>query len=232
MKFSRTLRDCLSAFLRARTLVLLLCIAAVGCASVPKESILLSQAIGDDLRAVHTSYSSLIRTHFASLRERSNTFLDTRWTPTYLSEFIQKGELVALATDPDPVDVLEGVGDWAEIAISEIESKRRELLDPIDQDERELLASVDDAFGRLVQANATVTAHLRSIRRVKDSEDQALQTLRLRELRDSVTVHLAGASARTAKIIEELEKASGEIRDTAERKEELLKKVKGGGRHH
>ncbi|MEK7315653.1 MAG: hypothetical protein AAB011_05695 [Candidatus Eisenbacteria bacterium] len=205
--------------------------AAVGCASVPKESILLSQTIGDDLRAVHTSYTSLIRTHFASLRERSNTFLDTRWTPTYLREFIRDGELVALATDPDPVQVLEGVGDWAEIAITEIESKRREILDPIDQDERALLASVDDAFGRLAQANAAVTAHLRSIRRVKESEDEALQSLRLRELRDSVTVHLAGASARTAKVIEELGKASGEIRDTAERKEELLKKAKGGGRH-
>lgn len=212
-------------------LTLLFLVVAGGCASVPRESILLSQTIGDDLQAVQTSYTSLIRTHFASLRDRSNTYLDTRWMPTYLREFIRDGELVDLATDPDPVQVLEGVGDWAEIAVSEIESKRRELLDPIDRDERGLLVSVDDAFGRLAQANAAVTAHLRSIRRVKDSEDEALQTLRLRELRDSVTVHLAGASARTAKVIEELEKTSGEIRDTAERKEELLKRVKGGGRH-
>ncbi len=206
-----------------------LAVACAGCATVPNEAILLSEAIGDDLNAVHASYAALVRTHFASLRQQVNAFIDTRWTPTYLREFIASGDLVALATAKDPTVVLDGVGAWAGVAVEEIEGKRHELLDPLDRDEQSLLASVDDAFARLSQANATVTAHLRSLRHVKEAEDQALQALRLKDLRDSVTVKLAETSERTAKALQELEKATGDVRGATERKQELLEKAKGGG---
>ena len=202
-----------------------------GCATVPREAVVLSETVGEDVRAVHTSYAALVRTHFASLRRQVNTFIDTRWTPTYLREFIQEGDLVALAKDPDPVAVLDGVGTWAGVAVEEIESKRRELLDPIDQDERELLVSVDDAFARITQANAALTAHLRSIRKVKDIEDQALEAAHLKELRDQVTARLSDASERADRAIKDLERASGEVKDVKEKKEELMKRRKGGGRH-
>ncbi len=218
------------------TLKVLLVLGALltvsGCATVPRESVLLSQTIGDDLQAVHASYSSLCRTHFASLRLQINAFIDTRWTPTYLREFIRDGELVALATASNPTEVLNGVGAWAEVAVEEIEAKRRELLDPVDRDERALLTSVDDAFGRLAQANAAVTAQLQSIRKVKGVEDEALQALRLKDLRDTVTARLADTSERTAKLLADLEKATGEVKGAKERKDELLKRTKGGGPNH
>lgn len=207
-------------------------LAPWGCATVPKEAVLLSHTVGEDIQSLHVSYASLVRTHFASLRREVNTFLDTRWTPAYLREFIQTGELVRLATRPDPTEVLEGVGVWAEVAVQEIADKRRELMGPLDRDEQALLASVDDAFARITRANAAVTAHLQSLRRIKEEEDETLQALHLKDLRDTINARLAETSDRTAKALTDLEKAAADVRGLKEKREELLNKAKGGGLHH
>ena len=42
-----------------------------GCATIPKETVELSYAIGQDLDAVHASYTNLIHKHFDNLRNQT-----------------------------------------------------------------------------------------------------------------------------------------------------------------
>jgi hypothetical protein len=179
--------------------------SALACASVPKEVVELSYAMGRDLDAIQLSYTELVRRHFAHLRTQTTQLLDTRWTPVFLKEFIQKGELLEAARRPDAKQALEDVQDWTEAAVEQIQAKKQELLGPIDAEEAALIATIDAAFANLVRSNATITAHLNSLREVQEVQDDALRTLQVRELRDKVNRALAAASERAGAALGKLE---------------------------
>lgn len=206
----------------SRTLPCLMALMVMGCASVPKEVVELSYVVGQDLKELHQSYRALVRTHFDGLRSQTDQFLQTRWTPLWLKEFIADGELIEKAKGSDPVQVLEDVQLWTEVAIEEIQDKRRELIEPIDRDERDLLSSVDEAFARVTVANSTVTAHLNSLRQVQEVQDQALQALRLGDLRTGITEALVRASEKSKEALEKLAKAEGVV-DTLNKEKDALK---------
>ena len=201
-------------FRRASVNGLALLVSMLGlssCASVPQEVVELSYVIGTDVEALQDSYRTLVRTHFDGLRKQADTFIDTRWKQTYLKIFIVDGGLVAVATDDDPDEVLRGVGLWTRIAIEEIDSKRHELIDPIDRIEEELIIDIDRAFGQVIRANAVVTAHLNSLREVKEVQDEILDLVDARDLRDSITNALIDASRATDQAIREIEVANRTI---------------------
>ena len=184
------------------TLIFMIMLILAGCATVPKEVVELSYIIGQDLNAIHSSYRELIQNHFEGLRTQTNDFLDNRWIPAYIEDFIQSGELVVMAQGADPKRVLEDVQDWADVAISEIADKKRELIDPIDNDEKEVLNSVNEAFIQLIHANATITAHLNSIREIKDAQDEALEAMKLKDLVEKINGMLSTASKKAEEAIE------------------------------
>ncbi len=186
------------------SILVVMILILVGCASVPKEVVKLSYTIGQDLNAVHSSYNELIHTYFDNLRIQTITFLEIRWIPAYLEDYIQTGELVKIARDSDPTLVLEGVQDWVEFAMENIETKKRELIDPINSDEVALLKIVNEAFSNLIRANAIITAHLNSLRKIQEVQDDALKAMNLKELRDKINKALIGASDRAKKALEEL----------------------------
>ncbi len=197
-------------FRRASVNGLALLVSMLGlssCASVPQEVVELSYVIGRDVEALQDSYRTLVRTHFDGLRKQADTFIDTRWKQTYLRIFIVDGGLVAVATDDDPDEVLRGVELWTRIAIEEIDSKRHELIDPIDRIEEEHIIEIDRAFGQVIRANAVVTAHLNSLREVKEVQDEILDLVDARDLRDSITNALIDASRATDQAIREIEVA-------------------------
>lgn len=190
---------------------MVIAIIASGCATVPKEVVELSYRMGEDLEAVHSSYITLIRRHFDGLRAQSMAVLEDKWTPAFLKDFIQRGELVKSAQSSDPKIVLEDVQDWASVAIDTIEAKRRELLEPINKDEEGLLKAVDEAFGRLTLANATITAHLNSLRKVQEVQDETLKALNLKNLREKIDAALVSASEKAQKAMVKLKEAEGTL---------------------
>jgi hypothetical protein len=199
-----------------------------GCATVPKETVELSYMMGQDLDAVHTSYQSLVHKHFDNLRRQTNDFLEKKWIPTYLGNFIKNGNLVSLAQDPDPTKAFEGVSTWVEVAMAAIDEEKKELITPINNDEQQVLTAVDDSFNRLMRANAAITAQLNSIRKVQEVQDDTLKALNLKDLRDQVNQQLISASKKAESAIEQVEKANNIIKGVDEKKQEILKKIKGG----
>lgn len=220
-------RRCIARLATAMGVALLL----AGCATVPKEVVELSYSIGQDLESVHASYRTLVHVHFDGLRTQVNTFIDTRWKPAALRSFIEKGKLVERATKSDPNEVLSGVGNWVDVALEGIERKRHEFLDPISADETALLDTLDITFATLARANATVTAHLNSLRKVQEVQDEALQAMRLKDLRDRLDARLVEASGRTQQALEQLGGATKKVEDVERLKEQLLKKPEGGSAH-
>jgi len=193
----------------------------VGCASVPKEVVELSYVMGEDLVAVHESYVNLIELHFDDLRTRTRDFLETKWQPVYLRNFIELGDLVGLATHDSPDTVLIQVHAWCLVAMEGIQAKHHALLDTLDIQEQELLDAVNEAFDRLITANSVITAHLNSIREVKEVQDDALKAMGLGDLRDQVNAGLVQASRVAAEKIQNTIEAEGLIDEVQVIKDEI-----------
>jgi len=123
---------------------------------------------------------------------------------------------VAPTPGKEDVQLLATVREWSDQAISQVERKRRALLDPLDQEEKEIRKQVAEAFSRVIQGNAYVTAHLASIRHVQDEADGDLQALRIKDLRDSIDSTLIGASNKAAAGLDIVRKADGLVDKAAD----------------
>jgi hypothetical protein len=227
----------------SRKAVLLVCAAFAAsvtsaCSHVPKEAVQLSYQIGQDLPRLHESYDALIHARFEDFKARRTAYVDDVWAPEYLSRWIVAGKLVDTAqgtlvwsfettsfVSPSPgkekAQLLATVHEWASVALDEIEAKRAELLEPLDRDEKALRKQVHDAFTRLIQANAYITAHLASVRNVEEQQDEVLKALSIKTLRDEIDAALMKASESAATGLDALRKADGLV-DKAEKATQRL----------
>lgn len=180
---------------------------SAGCASVPRESVDLSHAVGRDIEALHQSHRDVITRYFEALRAQVNAAIDDVFIPTYLNGFVTSGKLIQHAQS-QRADLIEA---WARIAVKRIDRERRERLQPLYEAERELLANVNEAFDKTMRANAAVTAQLASVVEVQQANDALLESVKLKDLRGKIHSVLAEASIKAAKITGDITSANAKI---------------------
>lgn len=175
-----------------------------GCATVPRESVQLSYVIGQDLLTLQQSHDLLISRYFEALRADVNNAIDQVFVPAYIGDFVESGKLMehAAANRADLVEL------WARIAVRTIDEERQKRLQPLDEAERGLRSAVDDAFARALRANAAVTAHLNSIREVSEAQDEFLEALDIKDIRDRIGDGLVQASETAARARKDIEDAA------------------------
>ncbi|MDQ1353732.1 MAG: hypothetical protein QG657_4039 [Acidobacteriota bacterium] len=106
-----------------------------------------------------------------------------------------------------------------------IQNKKNELLSPINDDEKKLLEEVDVSFARLINANSGITAHLNSIRKVKELEDKALSGLGLKDLRDRIQDVGVKASKKLQKAIDAIKSSEDTVDSLDKTKKEIIEKI-------
>jgi hypothetical protein len=114
------------------------------------------------------------------------------------------GQFVAPDAARKEAELLDSVGGLARAATRRIDRKKADLLKPINDAETSLTSDVNVAFDQLRRGNATITAHLTSLRKVQEAQDEALEALNLKNLRDTVNNGLVQASDLAAKGIEKV----------------------------
>lgn len=67
--------------------------------------------------------------------------------------------------------------DWSQEAQYQISKKRKELLDPLNEQERFVLAQINNAFSDLQRSQATIRAYLSSAVELKEKQDQVVSKL-------------------------------------------------------
>lgn len=223
-----------------KIIALFFALITFGCASVPKEVVELSYVVGKDLESINESYDTLIHQYYENLRDQRRTYLDEVWFPLYLQKWRDKGELVAIAkgekiwseetqsliripAESNLKESLATLNDWVLAALYDYEVKESELLATLDSDEEELRRQVKQAFLNLTRANATITAHLNSLRKVKEVQDEALQALNLKELRDEINQQLIKASQKAKEGLEKIKKADKKVDGLAKKVNKIRK---------
>lgn len=181
-------------------IIRLLAVAAVavltGCASAPRQTVELSQAINEQIASMQTSHESFVRLYYRGLRREVDDFMARQWTPRFISNVITgKGA--------------EGKRFRAELdrgyALLNVDWKRAVRIDGIDDDKTRaaLQAAIDDVevrshgeLGRVLIdfSNAAQDQIERQRRKLLQPIDEQ-EALVLDELRKGYADLLAGTSA-------------------------------------
>jgi hypothetical protein len=217
---------------------ILLCFITSSCATVPKESVELSTTIGRDLAVVHESHRETAKIIFSRMRNDINRFIEDVYAPYQISRVMSRQK--DLATSSDPSDrrkslllainaafsddaspklqnaVLKGMGSMVFKLRKDIELMRTQLLDSVNLQEKDLLASIDRAYQQLHYANSIVTGHLSSVVKVHNTQAELLESIGVeKDLRSYVGEHLSEASDKISKLVDKAEKADNKL-DKAE----------------
>ena len=178
-----------------------------GCATLPNEAITLSQTVGNDIAQLHAGYRASVRSSFENMRKAGLAVIDYRWTPIYLSDFSRESGLVQLAQLAPP-DNMEALDYWVRTAIRRIDERRQQFLEPLNQREQILLAQIDEAFSRTINANATVTGLIKSAVRVRNVQDEVLEAAGVLDLRNTINEGIIEASDFVAEVTKDIEDAA------------------------
>lgn len=76
--------------------------------------------------------------------------------------------------------------EFAEAALEEIEKQRRELLDPIDEQERQVRDALRANYAEMMQIQSAITGFIQSAHDVRAEQDNVLRRLNLLGARDSL----------------------------------------------
>lgn len=218
------------------------------CASIPKETILLSQTLGKDLQVLHKAHRNIIEIHFKKIKTEINSFVDDVYAP-FVIHYVLKKEFNSFEQGkPSVYGILEIAGqkegkmesenavnemaDFQNAARKQIERKRKELLTPILKQESDIVMAINQSYEQAGYANATITAYLQSLRKVKDAQEEALSMIGLDGVDTLITNSLVKVSEQVEQAVEKakdidvkstdayslLEAISNEIKDVSTKK--------------
>jgi len=202
-------------------LSLVLIAVFLGCAQVPKESVELSVTVGRDLAEVHRAHREITIRYFDRMKKDVNEFIDEIYRPymiqNTMSDFKLLERIKSAVGRADEVRAFDIMSLFVSLLSEQIENYRRELLQNISRQESEVLLAIDDSYQKIQNANAIVTGHLASIRKVHDAQQELLSRGKLDGLRDEVATKTVAFSDKISEIIEKARRANETIDKVEER---------------
>jgi len=213
----------------ALTALLLTATLLIGaCAEVPKEAVELSTTVGRDLEEVHQAHLALAELHFQRSKDDINAFIDSVYRPGFIAKFAQEAQLaraVRETLENEPENLLQGLTDFVMVAHERIESKRMALLAPVEEQEAAVIEEINAAHKQLQAAQAIVTGHLASVRKVHDVQNDLFAKVGLKDLRTKIATKTADVSTRVGELVSKGEEIDGSIEDAVKKIEGIDAKI-------
>lgn len=191
--------------------VLMLGTAGGGCARVPAESVELSVTVGRDLAELRQAHRALAVRYFDRMRGDVETFVTDVYRPYIVRSTMAELHLVdsirAAASGNSALDAVDLMEIYVDETMQQIAAFRDSLMAPIDRQQAHLLGSIDTTFQRLQNANAIVTGHLASVRKVRDAQDEFLRGVGASGLTERIGGNLATLSDNLAGTLQRARRA-------------------------
>jgi hypothetical protein len=210
------------------------------------QAVELSATVGRDLVAVEQSHRKLAQLLFARMRADVDRFVDTVYASYQNNSVMTEQFEAAQSTDPnrrkvslvlalqasaaEPANlarrnaIISSMQALVSLLQREIEAQRATLRAPIDAQEAEVLAAIDQAYKQLHYASSIVTGHLSSIVKVQDAQDAVLAKLGAPEhLRESLGSSLADASKQLGTVVDKATATKEDVENAVEK----IKQIQG-----
>ncbi|MFT6843781.1 MAG: hypothetical protein ACJASR_002566 [Psychroserpens sp.] len=217
------------------------------CASVPKETVLLSQTLGKDLKILHNSHRNIVQLYYKKIKDNINVFVEEVYTPYNINYRLNKelqdykngdyslyglmlpkpqGSIVKLDTLRVNKELINYMEDILFIVKSDIEDYRAELLSPIETEERELLNKINQSYENVLLANASITNYLKSIQKLKETQQEVLSMVGLSGADTTVINSLVTVSEKVNEAVKAGKKINIESDNALEEIEKVAKQIK------
>ncbi|GEA62283.1 hypothetical protein [Vibrio comitans] len=211
--------------------ILFVLVSLTGCTTkLPAEIVTLSSSMEQQLLSSQKSHITLVQSYFQVVRKQREDWIQTVWLQEYLKIFIKtgkleetvKGEVVwdplnkKFVTPKSPyqeVQKFDTLMVWTTQVQKQLAKKRLELIAPLDSQEQELIAKVNAAYAQLLANNATITAHLASVKDVEDVQTRLLDNAGLEGLNDDITKTFSKISEESNKLNQKLSEANSKLGD-------------------
>lgn len=171
-----------------KLLVVLVAFSLASCDVVPKETIELSNTVGRDLEEVHRAHRSLAELHFSDIERNINRFIDETYRPAFIKVFASEYDLNKRIEDlkDEPNKLLSVLTGFVQVATQRVEKKRSELINPIQEQKKLVISEIDAAHRQIQAAQAVVTRHLASVRKVRNVQNELLARVGLKSVGEKV----------------------------------------------
>lgn len=207
--------------------LLVLALLFSACALVPKETVELSTTVGRDIATAHQSHRALAMTLFGRMKQDVNRFVDDIYFPFQVQFVLAKQREQQVAGDQNNMfsvmdtamrqpqdaqaqkDVILFMQALVEAVHEDVEEYRAVRLQPVLAQEQEALASIERVYDQIERGNAAVTAHLSSVAKVHEAQDELLSSVDLAGLREKIGVNLSNASSKVADFVGKAKKVEG-----------------------
>ncbi|MDO9399678.1 MAG: hypothetical protein Q7T79_03290 [bacterium] len=201
-----------------RSFLIILLITVVGCIAIPQETVSLSAAIGKDLREFKSSHEKMITLYYDKELSNIDKFIEEIYTP-YIINYTIKVEMEEFESGNESLfglmreaaennsgkvskDLLEYMQDYLQAAQNQIENKRISMTKPILEERSSLILSVNRSYDNAINGNAALTAHLKSIRKIKNAQSEALEMFHLNNIDSLISTTLVKTSEGIRKVLQ------------------------------
>jgi hypothetical protein len=212
------------------------------CASIPQESVTLSQTLGEDLKVLHRAHRNIIEIHYRKIKDDINSFVDDVYAPFVIHHVLKMelkaykegnislyGSIIAAGENEGKTEseaALKDMNDFQLATRKRVEKKRAELLSPIIKQEIEVVMAVNQSYENVIYANSTITGHLQSIRKVKEAQREALSMVGIAGADSLITNSLVKVSEQVGEALKKGKEIDVKSNDALKKLEEISKQIK------
>ncbi|TAK63640.1 MAG: hypothetical protein EPO24_04010 [Bacteroidetes bacterium] len=147
---------------------ILLVVLLGSCATIPSESVELSQLVGEMINSAKVSHVNMVNLHFNAQSKDVDLFALHDYKEKFLSNIRDKKK------ERDPAFV-ELTFDEYDRAMERVLKKRTELLAEVEANRQRVLQALEEHYTVLLASNSEVTALLRSAAKLSETRSALLE---------------------------------------------------------
>lgn len=212
------------------------------CISIPRETVVLSETIGKDMEVLYKSHYKTTEILYSHIKNKITEYINTVYAP-YLIHTLLSDELIAYkngnpslygdilqASETDDQEVTElalsTMIDFSTAIQNEIQSRKDELLLPIEEEEKQVLKQIEQAYENIIYSNTVITNYLSSARDLKEAQLKTLSSIGLGKM-DSVVINsLVNTSNSLSELIEKGKEIDIKSDEAVSQIEDITTKIK------
>jgi hypothetical protein len=183
-------------------LCVVVCLLLACCAVVPPESARLSATVGQQLAEIRKSHLAYIDRTYALLEAEANRAVDNIYGPKLIAAALKGASGATLMAKleagknggDDAKTAVRYVGEFLTVVRKKVEAERARVVQPIMEQRAQAMANANAAWTQVIQGNITLTAHLESLSRIRDAQDQLLAKAGLENIQDKTAAALTDIS--------------------------------------
>jgi methyl-accepting chemotaxis protein len=159
--------------------MLLICVFLLaGCATIPKQSAMLSEELSGMIKSARISHLALLDEYLSERRSRVDEFMKTTWIPKFMDKLTKNSGVMDdlnQATDNDKKRQI--MNEFQEDASNSIAERRISLVDAVNDIGEQIRNKIEEHYDQMQIVNQALTAHLRSAEQVNTTRDELLKSI-------------------------------------------------------